>query len=320
MGVDIDANSRENSFCKHLVDSSDVLVVPDTLDDERFADSPLVTGDTAIRFYAGAPLVTSGGYHLGSLCVFDQKPHVFTARQTEMLAILSNQAMHLMELEMSIKLNAQYIEEIKSQKEKIDVSERKLRAFFNSSNSCHILIGKDGEVLDFNKSAVNFTKNLHRKQIQLGEHMHQYVSANFLDEFIRCFNQGFKGKRIHEEVLIDYPGKGPLWCAISFNPVTDELGNIVSVAYSATDIDENKKQAAAINAQNNSLLNIAYIQSHEYRRPVASIIGLMELIKAEDYHLDKECLLMMEGAVHELDDKIKSVVNYTEETCSKHSA
>jgi hypothetical protein len=36
MGVDIDANSRENSFCKHLVDSSDVLVVPDTLDDERW--------------------------------------------------------------------------------------------------------------------------------------------------------------------------------------------------------------------------------------------------------------------------------------------
>lgn len=64
--------TRATSFCAHtILNPSDVLCVPDTLADPRFAGNPLVTEEMALRFYAGAPLRTSDGAVVGALCVID---------------------------------------------------------------------------------------------------------------------------------------------------------------------------------------------------------------------------------------------------------
>jgi GAF domain-containing protein len=55
-GLGIDSMPRERAFCNHTILGEVVMVVADALDDARFATNPLVTGELAIRFYAGAPL------------------------------------------------------------------------------------------------------------------------------------------------------------------------------------------------------------------------------------------------------------------------
>ena len=75
-GLDISGTSRETSFCAHAIVGHGVFTVADTTADMRFADNPLVTGETQIRFYAGAPLIGAEGHHLGALCIMDQKPRL----------------------------------------------------------------------------------------------------------------------------------------------------------------------------------------------------------------------------------------------------
>lgn len=84
-GLDFRETSRDRSFCAHALAQTEVFVVPDTLEDERFVRNPLVTGHPYIRFYAGAVIHGPRGLPLGTLCVLDHKPRSFNSRQCQHL-------------------------------------------------------------------------------------------------------------------------------------------------------------------------------------------------------------------------------------------
>ena len=104
VGLEASDLPRDMAFCAHTILTSDVLVVNDTRSDERFADSPLVTAEPWIRFYAGAPLVTPSGEALGSLCVVDRVQRTLTESQTSALRALSRQVMVQLELRRHVLL------------------------------------------------------------------------------------------------------------------------------------------------------------------------------------------------------------------------
>jgi PAS domain S-box-containing protein len=85
------------SFCVHAVHDGELLVVEDATKDPRFKDNPIVTGPPHIRFYAGAPLTTPEGVHIGTLCIIDYEPKTFDAAQREILERLADTVVGLFE-------------------------------------------------------------------------------------------------------------------------------------------------------------------------------------------------------------------------------
>jgi hypothetical protein len=96
-GTPMRSNSRANSFCTYTVQSDRVFTVEDATLDLRFAINPVVTGETHIRAYAGAPLVTHDGLSIGTLCIFDTQTRVFSDRERDTLTRLAAMVMHELE-------------------------------------------------------------------------------------------------------------------------------------------------------------------------------------------------------------------------------
>lgn len=97
-GLAAQQTPREDAFCAVAIRTPDVpMVVPDATKDSRFVDNPLVTGDPKIRFYAGAPLVTSNGQALGTVCVIDTVPRQIDAKQLDELRMLAQAVVRRLE-------------------------------------------------------------------------------------------------------------------------------------------------------------------------------------------------------------------------------
>lgn len=73
-GVEIDETPRVHALCAHAILDGSLMETPDARKDERFSDSPLVTGYPRIRFYAAQPITNNEGYHLGTVCVAAPEP------------------------------------------------------------------------------------------------------------------------------------------------------------------------------------------------------------------------------------------------------
>lgn len=105
VGISATETSRDAAFCAHtILHKDEVMEVRDAETDPRFADSPLVTEDPRVRFYAGAPLVTPDGHSLGAVCVMDRTPRALTPEQMTALRALSRSAVAQLELRRQSRL------------------------------------------------------------------------------------------------------------------------------------------------------------------------------------------------------------------------
>ena len=98
-GLSKTEGDRAISFCGHALVENEILIIPDTLKDERFKDNPMVTGEPYLRFYAGVPIMSADGSRIGVFCIKDTKPREFSKDDIEILKGLAKWA----ELEINLR-------------------------------------------------------------------------------------------------------------------------------------------------------------------------------------------------------------------------
>ena len=143
---------REAAFSAHAIRQTGLFLVKDALMDARFGSNPLVTGDPAIRFFAGVGLFTSDGDPIGTLCVVDMSPRILTAEQAHALEVLGRQMSVLLEALVQRKA----LEEVRAEKEKasanLRASEELFRAFMNASPFLSYIKDAAGRLLFYNRA------------------------------------------------------------------------------------------------------------------------------------------------------------------------
>ncbi len=133
IGLELTETPRDQSFCTHTILSEDLLIVEDATADARFAANPLVTSNPHIRFYAGAPLIDSGGFGLGSLCVIDREPRRLSPEQRHALQLLARQVVALCECRLASADLASALREV-----------RKLRGLLPICSHCKSVKNDEG--------------------------------------------------------------------------------------------------------------------------------------------------------------------------------
>jgi GAF domain-containing protein len=88
---------RGISLCSLAVLSDEPTIFEDALKEPCLLRNPLVAGKFGLRFYAGAPITTPEGFHIGTVCIVDKKPRSFSQEDTKLLKQFAENAMSLLE-------------------------------------------------------------------------------------------------------------------------------------------------------------------------------------------------------------------------------
>ena len=91
---------REISVCQFsLAKPGQPLIIENILDDDRIKNWKNMPFDSGFIFYASLPLMSSRGFSLGTLCVFDPNPKNLAHQQIDGLRLISDQIVHMLEKE-----------------------------------------------------------------------------------------------------------------------------------------------------------------------------------------------------------------------------
>lgn len=200
VGLDATETPRNLAFCAHAIHGEEILLIPDTLDDERFFDNPLVVENPKIRFYAGAPLITAEGFALGTLCVIDKKPGQLNSGQKSALTILARQVVGQLEL----RLRNLELENMNREKTQfIQMLSHDLRSAFSGVIGFSQFMAKRTAQFDTSKN-LDLSNKINRAATQGLELLDSLLSwANLHSSQKRIEEEPFNVQSLHQEV-IDY--------------------------------------------------------------------------------------------------------------------
>ena len=283
IGITLNETPREKSFCQYAIMNEHIFEVEDTSQNELFSNNPMVTHAPFIRFYAGAPLIDTNGYCLGTLCVINTKSQKLTSQQKNALKILANEVVTNMNLN---KKNRE-----------LQIANNESENFYKLSKDFICIANTAGYFLKLSNTFVN----------ELGYSESELLSNPFIhyvhpEDVMSTLNVLKDLGEKDENVLFfsnRYMRKDGSYIWLSWNAYPDFKNGIIHAT--ARDITS-VKLSEELQYKNNQLekeMEIALrnaklkqeflsTMSHEIRTPLNAIIGLSNLLKRSTVLQGKE--------------------------------
>ncbi|MCD6052126.1 MAG: histidine kinase, partial [Verrucomicrobia bacterium] len=228
LGLTVCETPRDISFCGHAILEPRLFLIPDATLDERFADNPLVTGESRIRFYAGAPLTTPSGETLGALCVMDRVPRQLSEQQQQSLLILARQVMSQLEL--------------RRQTRELRESEARLQTVTENARVGLFMVNHERRYLYANQAYAELVERP-RSSI-LGALLPDLLADIYETRVRHQMDRAFAGERVTFEVVRHFPD-GPHHFSAIYEPrITN--GSVTLVVGVITDITARKQIEVAL--------------------------------------------------------------------------
>lgn len=318
IGLGVSETPRDISFCGHLVAQPEILEVTNALEDERFRDNPLVTGNPNIRFYAGAPLVTPDGQNIGALCVLDRTPHNLTPEQREMLTVLSRQVVHLLELRLAGRriqwLNENLEQLVTKRTEELRESEERFRQLAEQSSEVFWFVGLNPERILYVSPAAEKIWGLPIGRFY--EDARCWVTSLHSDDQARvhsAFEAVLSGQatRFETEYRVIRPDASMRWVLDIGTPIRNANGEILRIGGIAKDITE-RKQAEGQRLRTQRLESIGTLAggiAHDLNNSLAPILMMTGLLRMQ-YPNNTEMIDTVESSAKRGADMVRQLLTF----------
>lgn len=281
-GLDVVQAPRDITFCSHAILQPDrVMVVEDTLLDPRFVDNPMVTGEMGLRFYAGAPIVTSDGMAVGTVCVVDRMQRQLDALQIDALKRLSGLVSTLLEHE-RVRQDEAHAQAVSAHQRN-----EQLVAMITAGLDAQAYIDRDLVYRHANQNYLDY-HGATREQV-IGCHVAQLLAHDQgVGMVVDNLRLALQGKPVHYQRLGHYRGKGDRHVEVAMLPVFDDSGAVTGVVKRVHDIENLKRNEIQLRdtislLERKTLEQQRFIQviSHDLREPINSINNFTSLLATD---------------------------------------
>jgi PAS domain S-box-containing protein len=132
-----------------------------------------------------------------------------------------------------------------------------------------------------------------------------------------------KGEGFKDVEILNHTKDGrPYWVSIEVQPIYNKSGKVTQFVSIQSDISERKAHQQALLDRNEELSKLnaeldrfVYSASHDLRAPIASLLGLIEVVRMEQNMDNMEKLLdMQKRSLNRLDHFIKDIVDHSRNT------